>query len=175
MEIAEYLDRLLHAPPSQGGVARNRRGWVRIGDVLEAMAHSGRALDHRTLRRVVHDQQHRFALSRDGASIRSVGRGTAPAQDPPASVAEPPALLYHAAPRRLQSEVAQAGLQSRGSSSVRLYESPRAAMEMGVAYGDASLLTVRVPPMRARGFIFRKAESGLWLVVSVPADCLLRW
>jgi putative RNA 2'-phosphotransferase len=175
MDIVDFLSRLLRDNPPEVGLQRDRRGWIEISAVLDAILKSGHRLDRRSLHHVVQNNQTRFALSRDGSRIRALRVSVREVLDPPALEGVPPALLYHGTAAQYLDSIAANGLIPGPRKFVHLHESPKLAMEAGCLHGEPELLAVRVAPMLEQHFVFYRAAEGVWLVKSAPARFLVRW
>jgi putative RNA 2'-phosphotransferase len=110
----------------------------------------------------------RFAISPDGARIRAVqGHSTAEvaiAYEP----MEPPEQLFHGTAIRFLASIRVEGLVAGSRHHVHLSPDAETATAVGRRHGQPAVLTVAAGSMHRQGFVFYRADNGVWLTKAVP-------
>lgn len=168
-ETSKFLSYVLRHEPQAIGLALDSEGWAGIDALIAAAAASGTALDRDLIRAVVDtSDKKRFAISPDGARIRAVqGHSTAEvaiAYDP----VEPPEQLFHGTATRFLESIRSQGLVAGSRHHVHLSPDAETATAVGRRHGEPVVLTVAAGAMHRQGFVFHRADNGVWLTKAVP-------
>jgi putative RNA 2'-phosphotransferase len=84
----------------------------------------------------------------------------------------PPERLYHGTATRFLESIRAQGLVAGSRHHVHLSPDVETATTVGRRHGKPVVLTVTAGAMHAQGFIFHRADNGVWLTASVPANFL---
>ncbi|WP_343717421.1 RNA 2'-phosphotransferase [Inquilinus sp.] len=168
-ETSKFLSYVLRHKPQAIGLALDNEGWAGIDALIAAAAANGTVLDRDLIRAVVDtSDKKRFAISPDGARIRAVqGHSTAEvaiAYEP----VEPPEQLFHGTASRFLESIRAEGLVAGSRHLVHLSPDVETATAVGRRHGRPVVLTVAAGAMHRQGFVFHRAENGVWLTKSVP-------
>lgn len=185
--VSRLLSKVLRHEPDLVGIQLDAQGWVRIDDLIEAVARSAKrptapkrlrlapALTREVLELVVRtNNKKRFSLSSDGASIRAV-QGHSVAVDLGYPESSPPDSLFHGTSVGSWKSIESEGLKAGARHAVHLSEDPATARRVGARHGRPLVLEVLAQRMHIEGHRFSRADNGVWLVASVPPRYLRRW
>lgn len=172
---SRFLSLILRHKPEEIGITLDRAGWTRIDELLRALKTAGRPISREQLIAIVEEnEKRRFTVSEDGAFIRAA-QGHSIDVDLGLQPRKPPLLLYHGTARQSLDEIFSQGLQSMGRGQVHLSSFPTDAAEVGRRHGHAVVLEIMARRMHRRGFVFTRADNGVWLTEAVPASFLQFW
>ncbi|HTD29703.1 MAG TPA: RNA 2'-phosphotransferase [Xanthomonadaceae bacterium] len=168
-DASKFLSFVLRHEPQAIDLTLDSEGWAGIEALIAGAQRSGRVLDIEMIRAVVAgNDKKRFAISDDGQRIRAVqGHSTA-------SVAiqyesrVPPEFLYHGTATRFLESILAEGLRPGQRHHVHLSEDITTATAVGQRYGKPVVLKIEALRMHRQGFVFFRAENGVWLTDSVP-------
>lgn len=168
-ETSKFLSYVLRHQPQAIGLSLDSEGWAGIDALIAAAAANGRALDHTLIREVVDaSDKKRFSISPDGARIRAVqGHSTAEVAIAYAPV-EPPEQLFHGTATRFLDSIRAEGLIAGSRHHVHLSPDAETATAVGRRHGQPVVLTVAAGAMYRQGFVFHRADNGVWLTKAVP-------
>lgn len=171
---SKMLSRILRHEPGLVGVTLDGAGWVRVDELLAALAARGRPLTRAELDHVVAtNNKRRFGYSPDGLSIRA-NQGHTVAVDLGLAAAVPPPVLYHGTADRHLAAIFREGLRPMARQDVHLSADTETATRVGARHGRPVVLTVNAAAMTAAGHEFRLSENGVWLTDAVPPQYLSR-
>ncbi|MFF4383389.1 RNA 2'-phosphotransferase [Kitasatospora sp. NPDC001547] len=171
---SKMLSRILRHEPGLVGVSLDAAGWVRVDELLAALAARGRPLTRAELDHVVaSNNKRRFGYSPDGLSIRA-NQGHTVAVDLGLAAAVPPPVLYHGTADRHLAAIFDEGLRPMARQDVHLSADTETATRVGARHGRPVVLTVNAAAMTAAGHEFRLSENGVWLTDAVPPQYLSR-
>jgi putative RNA 2'-phosphotransferase len=168
-ETSKFLSYVLRHEPQAIGLALDGEGWAGIDALIAAAAANGKVLDHELIRaRGDTNDKKRFAISPDGNRIRAVqGHSTAEvaiAYEP----VEPPEQLFHGTATRFLASIRAEGLVAGSRHHVHLSPDAETATAVGRRHGQPVVLTVGAGAMHRQGFVFHRADNGVWLTKAVP-------
>ncbi|MFE0754542.1 RNA 2'-phosphotransferase [Inquilinus sp. NPDC058860] len=168
-ETSKFLSYVLRHEPQAIGLSLDSEGWAGIDALIAAAATNGQALDPQLIRAVVDtSDKKRFAISPDGARIRAVqGHSTAEVAIAYAPV-EPPEQLFHGTATRFLASIRTEGLVAGSRHHVHLSPDAETATAVGRRHGQPLVLTVAAGAMHRQGFVFHRADNGVWLTKTVP-------
>ncbi|MEU8926744.1 RNA 2'-phosphotransferase [Kitasatospora sp. NPDC048545] len=168
------LSRILRHEPGLVGITLDGSGWVRIDELLAALAAKGRPLTRAELDHIVAtNNKRRFGYSADGLSIRA-NQGHTVAVDLGLAAAVPPHVLYHGTADRHLAAIFREGLRPMTRRDVHLSADTETATRVGARHGRPVVLTVNAAAMAAAGHEFRLSDNGVWLTDAVPPQYLSR-
>ncbi|AXI47910.1 RNA 2'-phosphotransferase [Sulfitobacter sp. SK012] len=169
---AKFLSMALRHKPEEIGLALDKNAWADVDDLLLKMKKAGRKLSRQQLEEIVatNDKQ-RFTLSPDGTRIRAA-QGHSFEVDLGLEPSEPPAALFHGTARSNLDSIFVSGLEAKGRSQVHLSTDETTAKKVGERHGKAVILSVDAERMHNDGFLFYRADNGVWLTDRVPRDYL---
>jgi len=169
IETSKFLSYVLRHEPQAIGLSLDREGWAEIDALIAAAGAHGRALDHDLIRAVVDgNDKKRFAISPDGTRIRAVqGHSTAEVAIAYEAV-QPPEQLFHGTATRFLAAIRAEGLVAGSRHYVHLSPDVATATAVGRRHGRPVVLTVAAGAMHRDGFVFHRADNGVWLTKAVP-------
>lgn len=171
---SKMLSRILRHEPGLVGITLDGAGWVRVDELLTALAARGRPLTRAELDHVVAtNNKRRFGYSSDGLSIRA-NQGHTVAVDLGLAATVPPSVLYHGTADRHLAAIFHEGLRPMARQDVHLSADTETATRVGARHGRPVVLTVNAAAMTAAGHEFRLSENGVWLTDAVPPQYLSR-
>ncbi|MFJ7908098.1 RNA 2'-phosphotransferase [Kitasatospora sp. NPDC096204] len=171
---SKMLSRILRHEPGLVGITLDGAGWVRVDELLTALAARGRPLTRAELDHVVAtNNKRRFGYSPDGLSIRA-NQGHTVVVDLGLAAAVPPPVLYHGTAGRHLAAIFHEGLRPMARQDVHLSADTETATRVGARHGRPVVLTVNAAAMAAAGHEFRLSENGVWLTDAVPPQFLSR-
>ena len=173
VRISKLMSFALRHDPGALGLVLDPAGWVEVTALVRALAARGEPTTHEEIQEVVatSDKQ-RFALSGDGARIRA-NQGHSVAVDLGLPPAEPPEILFHGTVARFLASIDAEGLVAGARTHVHLSGDEETARTVGARRGNAIVLRVRARAMFEEGFLFHRAENGVWLTKAVPPRFLM--
>lgn len=170
VRLSKLLAYVLRHNPGAGGITLDNAGWVTIDELLDGLRAEGHDLTRDDLDMIVHgSDKARYEMSRgriraaQGHSI-SVDLGLEPLT--------PPGRLFHGTVERYLAGILDSGLRAGARTHVHLSVDRATATAVGRRRGTPLVLTVDAERMSQDGHTFWRAENGVWLVESVPAEYL---
>jgi putative RNA 2'-phosphotransferase len=171
-QLSKFLSFVLRHKPGAIELTLDPNGWASIDDLITKCREHGTSFSREELFEVVGtSDKKRFSLSGDQLRIRaaqghsiSVDIGLAPGQ--------PPAVLYHGTATRFVNCIMAEGLKPGGRQHVHLSHDADTARRVGERHGRPAVLRVDACGMLARGWVFYRADNGVWLTAHVPPDFL---
>lgn len=170
--ISKRLSLVLRHRPDSIGISLDPAGWVDIDTLLSALAAHGLPLTRAHLDQVVatSDKQ-RFSIDPTGRLIRAAqGHSTSVDLGYPAQ--PPPQTLFHGTPESALPSIMRSGLTRQRRHAVHLSPDPRTAATVGARRGAHVVLVVDAASMARDGYLFCRADNGVWLTEAVPARYL---
>jgi putative RNA 2'-phosphotransferase len=172
-ETSKFLSYVLRHKPQAIGLALDPEGWAGIEALIAAAAANGRQLDRPLIQAVVDsNDKKRFAISADGTRIRAVQGHSSPEVAIAYEPVAPPERLYHGTATRFLESIRAQGLVAGSRHHVHLSPDAETATAVGRRHGKPVVLAVAAGAMHAQGFIFHRADNGVWLTAAVPAEFL---
>lgn len=170
---SRFLSRILRHAPETIGLDLDSHGWASIQTLLSRMKAAGRHMTHARLIEIVEtNDKKRFTISQNGRYIRAAQGHSIPV-DLDLAEKTPPERLYHGtAVASLDAIFASGGLNSAKRQHVHLSPDPETAIKVGRRHGRPVVLRVSSGLMHNQGFIFYRADNGVWLTDHVPRDFL---
>lgn len=169
---SKFLSRVLRHDPDLIGVRLDRRGWIRIEELLRGLKRAGRGLTRAELLDIVeNNDKQRFAISADGLRIRA-SQGHSLEIDLGLAPVAPPEILYHGTASRNLDAIFSGGLNPGRRQLVHLSGSQETAWRVGRRHGKSVVLIVDAGLMHGDGYEFFLSENGVWLTAYVPASYL---
>lgn len=172
---SKFLSLVLRHAPDKAHVKLDPQGWVAVDDLLRGLKRAGRPMSRADLEILVasNDKQ-RFTLSCDHKRIRAAQGHSIPV-DLGLEPLAPPRTLFHGTARSNFDAIFNSGLLPSGRLQVHLSTDPDTALLVGQRHGTARVLTVDSGLMHLDGFIFTRADNGVWLTDHVPPLYLGFW
>lgn len=169
-KLSKALSYYLRHAPQELGLQLQAGGWVEVGELLDALAQKKIYASLEDLQRVTRNSdKQRFAL--EGTRMRA-NQGHSVPVDLELQPQTPPAILYHGTPRASLESILEQGLLKGQRHHVHLSPDPKTAVQVGQRRGQAVILTILAEAMHAQGFLFYRAENGVWLTDMVPPQFL---
>lgn len=162
------LSRFLRHDPGALGLTLQPGGWVRVEDLLGALAARGVHVTRERLAEVVeNNDKQRFAFDTTGERIRANQGHSAPV-DLQLSPVSPPRVLYHGTSEARVEAILVGGLRAMSRHHVHLSVDVETARRVGARHGRPVILEVDAGGLHAAGFVFFRSENGVWLTDHVP-------
>lgn len=170
--VSKRLSLHLRHSPHSIGLDLGPGGWVRIDDLLAALAGHGFTVTRAELGEVVAgNDKKRFAIDETGTSIRA-SQGHSVPVDLGLTPSSPPSLLYHGTVARFLPAIRREGLKPMNRHDVHLSPSYETAVRVGARRGKPVVLEVDAAAMAEAGHEFRVSANGVWLTGHVPPGYL---
>ncbi len=172
VKISKYLSKHLRHQPERLGLELAPGGWVRVDDLLAALARNNFPVTREQLEAVVagNDKQ-RFAFDPTGTLIRA-NQGHSTPVDLRLEPATPPALLYHGTASDNVEPIRRTGLLKMARHHVHLSIDVPTATKVGARHGKPVVFEVDAAAMHAAGYTFSVSANGVWLTDAVPPEYL---
>ncbi|MAT72698.1 MAG: RNA 2'-phosphotransferase [Planctomycetaceae bacterium] len=171
-KISKRLSYVLRHRPDSVGLVLGEGGWVRVDDLLAALAGNGKAVSQPVLVRVVvENDKQRFEFSEDGLRIRA-RQGHSAKVDLGYQPATPPDVLYHGTATRHLDSILQQGLVKGRRHHVHMSTNKETMLQVGMRHGKPVLLSVDAKRMLANGHQFFVTGNHVWLTDHVPPEYL---
>lgn len=173
IRISKLMSFALRHDPAALGLVLDPAGWVDVRSLAVALAHRGEPATLEEIHEVVAtSDKRRFALSEDGARIRA-NQGHSVDVDLGLPAVSPPEILFHGTVERFLASIDAEGLVAGARTHVHLSADEETARTVGARRGAAIILHVRARAMFEEGFLFHRAENGVWLTKLVPPRFLM--
>lgn len=173
-DISRLLSLVLRHDPGSIGLTLDAQGWADVGELIAKAGAAGRTFDREMLGRVVaENDKKRFTLSDDGNRIRAAQGHSVKVDLGLPSVAAP-AVLYHGTADRFLDSILREGLKPQSRQQVHLSADIATATTVGSRHGRPTVLVVDTVAMAQEGYLFYRAENGVWLTNEVPPRYLSR-
>ncbi len=169
VRISKLLSLALRHDPTALGLTLGTQGWASVDDVIAGLLRTGIDVGRDELEELVatSDKQ-RFAISADGAQIRA-NQGHSIAIDLGLPPAMPPETLLHGTVARFARAIERDGLLRGARTHVHLSEDEATARIVASRRSGAkTFVEVRARAMHDEGFVFLRADNGVWLTEHVP-------
>ena len=170
--VSKYLSKHLRHQPERLGLRLAPGGWVEVDELLRACAWNGFPISREELDEVVaRNDKKRFSFDQTGEMIRA-NQGHSVEIDLQLSPSLPPEVLYHGTGHRKVEAIMKEGLRKMSRHHVHLSTDIQTAIRVGMRHGKPVVFAVDTVAMQEAGFLFFLSANGVWLVHSVPPDCL---
>lgn len=170
--LSKFLSLILRHEPQKVGLVLEEGGWVEVATLLSALQKAGHRVDESLLQQVVRENnKQRFAFNTEGTKIRA-NQGHSVQVDLGLQPLAPPEILYHGTATRFLESILATGLQPQSRTHVHLSSDYDTAVKVGSRHGKPVVLTVQAGQMAKDGFLFYRAENGVWLTEQVPSRYL---
>jgi putative RNA 2'-phosphotransferase len=147
---------------------------VRVDDLLAACERAGFAITREELDAAVAEPtKRRYAYDAARERVRAV-QGHSVEVELGYAPAIPPEVLYHGTHPGAVDAILAEGLRPMGRRHVHLSPDVDTARTVGARRGRPVVLTVGAGDLHRAGHPFFRAENGVWLTDSVPAERLAR-
>ncbi|MBQ1028327.1 RNA 2'-phosphotransferase [Micromonospora sp. C95] len=163
---SRFLAYVLRHRPDTIDITLDESGWVEVDVLLEALARHGRPVSRQMLVELIAGTDKRRFEPHAGR-IRAA-QGHSVGVDLRLEPVTPPWLLYHGTVARHLPGIRAEGLRPRGRTHVPLSADRRTAVTVGARRGVPVVLTVDAAGMYRHGFVFYRADNGVWLTDHVP-------
>ncbi len=174
VRTSKYLAKHLRHQPERLGLTLEAGGWVRVDDLLAALARNKMPLTRAELGEVVaENNKQRFSFDETGAKIRANQGHSAPV-DLQLEPVVPPDILYHGTGHLSVEAILQTGLEKMNRHHVHLSDDVKTARAVGARHGRPQMLVVDARAMHDAGHLFYRSDNGVWLADAVPPRFLRR-
>ncbi len=168
IRISKFLSKYLRHDPEALSITLEPGGWIDVATLLRAAAARGMAITRAELDEVVaRNDKQRFAFDESGLRIRANQGHTVPV-DLQLEPTTPPGVLYHGTSEAAAPSIRREGLRKMQRNHVHLSADVETAVRVGRRHGRPIVFLVDTAAMVRDGFVFYRAENGVWLVDNVP-------
>lgn len=168
--LSKTVAYVLRHNPGAGGVTLDGAGWVAIDELLAGLQASGYDIGPDELDTIVHgSDKARYEIKQ--GRIRAA-QGHSISVDLGLDRRTPPDHLFHGTVERFLASILESGLRPGERTHVHLSIDRETASTVGARRGAPVILVVDAGRMDRDGHRFWRAENGVWLVDSVPAQYL---
>ncbi|MBX8610467.1 RNA 2'-phosphotransferase [Pseudomonas cichorii] len=167
--LSKFLSYVLRHKPEYIGLYLDGEGWATIDDLKSGAAEKEIVVDALKIKELISSSDKvRFEFSKDGLRVRAIQGHSSKLVARKFIRCSPPLYLYHGTATRFLKYICDYGIVKGKRHHVHLTTDKLAAQEAGRRYGKAVVITVNSHAMDADGYVFFKAENGVWLTDSVP-------
>ncbi len=165
--MSKFLSLVLRHQPEKIGITLDSAGWVSVDELLEACQNKRFTIIREELETIVSENdKQRFSFSEDRMLIRAnQGHSITVALEYQAIT--PPDSLYHGTVDRFLQSISENGLIKGSRHHVHLSEDIETAEKVGARRGRPIILKVHSGKMFQDGYLFYRAENGVWLTDAV--------
>ncbi|WP_029001851.1 RNA 2'-phosphotransferase [Azohydromonas australica] len=175
VQTSKFLSFVLRHQPEAIGLTLDTDGWGDVDELIAGAARQGRQLSRELIEQVVAtNDKKRFEISADGQRIRAVQGHSTRGVDRPFEPRQPPDVLFHGTASRFVAAISREGLKPGSRHYIHLSTDEQTARSVGLRYGLPVVLVVDAARMHAQGFVFHRAENGVWLTARVPPAFMRR-
>jgi putative RNA 2'-phosphotransferase len=171
--LSKRLAYVLRHAPGSVGLTLDAQGWVGVDALLAALAAHGVPVSRAELEAVVAgNDKRRYAIEPgpDGHERIRASQGHSQPVDLGLAPAVPPVWLYHGTTAAALAAIRAQGLRRGRRHHVHLSADVATARAVGSRRrGPVVLLAVDAAAMAAAGYLFYRADNGVWLTAEVPA------
>jgi putative RNA 2'-phosphotransferase len=172
VKISKYLSKHLRHQPQRLGLELQPGGWVRVDELLAAMAKNCFLVSVPELHQVVYNSdKQRFAFDSTGELIRA-NQGHSIPVDLQLQPQIPPSILYHGTHIGVLSAILAEGIDPMARHHVHLTTDLDLARKVGGRRGKSAVFTINTLAMVEDGYQFYCSDNGVWLVDHVPTQYL---
>jgi putative RNA 2'-phosphotransferase len=169
---SKFLSHVLRHAPNSISLRLHAQGWADVEELLAKSVAAGEPLDRALLEQIVAtSDKKRFTLSADGMRIRAA-QGHSVAVALGLEPLAPPGILYHGTATRFLEAIRAEGLKAGRRQQVHLSDDEETARAVGRRHGRPAVLRIAAGAMHRSGYIFIRADNGVWLTDRVPPQYL---
>lgn len=171
-KISKRLSFVLRHRSDSVGLELGEGDWIRVDDLLAALAGNGKTVSQPVLQKVVaENDKQRFEFSDDGLRIRA-RQGHSAEVDLGYQPATPPDVLYHGTATRHLDFILQQGLVNGCRHHVHMSTDQETMVAVATRHGKPVLLSIDAKRMHADGHEFFVTGNHVWLTDHVPPEYL---
>ena len=174
VRTSKFLSLILRHQPDAAGIALDRQGWADVPALLAGMQKAGHPVTAEMLEEIVRtDEKQRYSFNAEHTKIRA-NQGHSVHVELGLEPVQPPETLWHGTASRFLDSIMQEGLKAMSRQYVHLSPDEETARKVGQRHGKPVILRVDAGQMHRDGFLFYRAENGVWLTDYVPREYLHR-
>ncbi|GAA4035846.1 RNA 2'-phosphotransferase [Hymenobacter glaciei] len=165
---SKLLSLVLRHNPAHIGITLDDQGWVAVSELLAQLATHQRPLTLEQLKYIVETSpKQRFRFNDDRTRIRA-SQGHSVEVKLGYTPVVPPEVLYHGTASQHRASILREGLRKMARHQVHLSADLATARTVGARHGRLVVFTVAAGAMQQAGFLFYRADNGVWLAEEVP-------
>ena len=165
--LSKLLSLILRHNPAQLGLTLDSQGWAEVDELLaQAQARKVPLTLEKLVYLVETSPKQRFRFSDDQRRIRA-SQGHSVAVELGYEPLAPPEILYHGTAVQKQVLIAEQGLKRMSRQHVHLSTDLATALAVGRWHGRPVVFLVEAGRMQQEGFLFYRADNGVWLTNEV--------
>ena len=171
--LSKFLSLVLRHAPETIGLTLDANGWTDVDELVRrANAHGKTLTAADVLRITAESDKKRFTLSEDNLRIRAA-QGHSVKVELGLTPVTPPDILFHGTATRFADAIKAEGLKPQSRQQVHLSLDEDTAVKVGQRHGKPIVFRVEAGRMHAEGYLFFRADNGVWLTDAVPPAFLL--
>lgn len=172
-KVSKFISLVLRHKPEEANIKLDKYGWADTEALVNGVAAKYPGFTFADLEEIVRtDEKQRYSFSDDRTEIRA-NQGHSIPVDLGLVPVEPPEYLYHGTGFKYFGLIERDGLIPKSRQYVHLSGDTETAWNVGKRHGDPVVLRIMSGEMYRQGFIFYRAENGVWLTDKVPTDYIL--
>jgi len=165
--LSKYLSYVLRHNPSEIGLHVDKNGWAEVSSLIKGLRGTEYEIDLPALLHIIESSdKKRFTLSVDNQQIRAA-QGHSIDVDLNLPPSPPPGLLYHGTAKKYLDAILAEGIKPQKRQKVHLSPTLDVAMHIGQRHGKPIVFTVMAAEMASDGYLFWKADNGVWLADAI--------
>ena len=166
----KFISYVLRHKPSAAYVELDENGWADVGELIDGVCKTGRALDLQRLEEIVQsDGKHRFDFNADHTKIRA-NQGHSVEVNVEMQSLAPPDVLYHGTAEKSLESIKKEGILKKTRNYVHLSKDIETAIKVGSRHGKPVVLKIDTKRMYFDGFEFLLSANNVWQTKQVPFD-----
>lgn len=172
--LSKTMAYALRHNPAAFSLAMSSEGWVSVVELAANLTvEFGTEVTVATILSVVkEDEKQRYTLNESSSLIRAAQGHSFPVELGLIPQV-PPKTLYHGTIAGNVSSILAEGLKAQSRQYVHLTESIETAQKVGSRHGKQTVIfAVNTTVALQEGFLFYKAENGVWLTPALPSTFL---
>ena len=171
--LSKFLSLVLRHAPETIGLTLDANGWTDVDELVRrANAHGKTLTAADVLRITAESDKKRFTLSEDNLRIRAA-QGHSIKVELGLTPVTPPDILFHGTATRFADAIKAEGLKPQSRQQIHLSLDEDTAVKVGQRHGKPIVFRVEAGRMHAEGYLFFRADNGVWLTDAVPPAFLL--
>jgi putative RNA 2'-phosphotransferase len=173
--ISKWLSLVLRHKPEEANLTLDENGWTSTVELVKAMSLKYPGTTKEDFVRIVTEcPKQRYAFNDIGTKVRA-NQGHSVDIDlklEPSVPLNP--ILYHGTATRFMDSIRAKGLIPGSRKQVHLSYDHDTAVNVGSRHGTPVILEIDAAQMIKDGYLFYRADNGVWLTDSVPWKYVLR-
>lgn len=167
VKISKKISYLLRHHPEEANLKVDKYGYVSVKELINVIGISFADLDGI----VESNDKKRFVFNADKSQIKCAQGHSFPVELEMEAIIPPP-ILYHGTASKFIPAIQSEGLKTMSRQHVHLSVDTETAYSVGKRHGSPVIFYVNCEQMTADGYLFYRAENGVYLTKVVPPQYL---